>query len=386
MPCESTVAASTSLPGIDPPDIDLKGLTPEQLRALAVDMGESAYRGDQLFSWIQQQGRTSLDSMTNLPRSFRQALETAGAGVSRLQALERRDSATGMAIKFLFGTGAAGGSVAGQIESVLIIDGSRRTACLSSQVGCALDCKFCATGRMGFRRNLGAGQIVDQLLQLHAVAVERGERVTNIVMMGMGEPLLNYDEVTRALRIIRHAEGPAVGGRRITVSTAGYVPGIQRLTKDDLNVGLAISLNATTDAVRERLMPVNRKWPIAELLQSARTYFDRKGRRVTFEYVLLAGVNDSDEDAVRLADLTQDLPCKINVIPYNEPGETSAGEIEFRRPDRSRIDAFLQKLRAGTRNTVTLRESRGRDIGAACGQLYREQAQGPMVRAADVGS
>lgn len=357
-----------------PPDIDLKGLTPDQLRALAEQMGEPAYRGDQLFSWIQQKGQCELEGMTNLPLNFRQALSTAGATVGRLHLLERRDSATGMAIKFLFGLHPAGDRPAEQIESVLIVDGARRTACLSSQVGCALDCKFCATGRMGFRRNLGAGQIVDQLLQLHAVAAEGGERVTNIVMMGMGEPLLNYDEVTRALRIIRHAEGPAVGGRRITVSTAGYLPGIQRLTEDDLNVGLAISLNATTDAVRERLMPVNRKWPIADLLQAARAYFERKGRRVTFEYVLMDGVTDSDEDASRLAVLTRGLPCKINVIPYNELGDTDGqASDDFRRPPRGRIDAFLQRLRAECRHTVTLRESRGRDIGAACGQLYRQQ-------------
>jgi 23S rRNA (adenine2503-C2)-methyltransferase len=367
---------------------DLKGLLPEQLRVVATEMGEPAYRGDQLFSWIQQQNACQFTDMTNLPKKFRDGLTAAGAYVSDLQLLERQDSTTGMAAKFLFQTDA------GQIESVLIVDGDRRTACLSSQVGCALDCKFCATGRMGFKRNLGAGQIVDQLLYLHAAATARGERVTNIVMMGMGEPLLNYDEVTQALRIIRHAEGPAVGptvgGRRITVSTAGYLPGILRLTEDDLNVGLAISLNATTDAVRDRLMPVNRKWPIAELLRAAQGYYDNKGRRVTFEYVLMAGVTDSDEDATRLATLTREVPCKINVIPYNEvcgsevaSREVASGQVGhgtnvaeglvFRRPSRTRIGAFLRHLRARTEHTVTLRESRGSDIAAACGQLYRQQ-------------
>ena len=361
-------------------ETDLKGLLPEQLRALATDLGEPAYRGDQLFSWIHEQGESRMEAMSNLPKRFRLALVDAGTSVGRLKLLERRDSRTGMAVKFLFEAqsfrpGSAAQAPAGQIEAVLIVDGDRRTACLSSQVGCALDCQFCATRRMGFRRNLSAGEMVDQLLQLNAVAAEGGERVTNIVMMGMGEPLLNYDEVTQALRVIRHTDGAAIGGRRITVSTAGYLPGIRRLTEDDLNVGLAISLNATTDAVRERLMPINRKWPIADLLQAARDYFDRKGRRVTFEYVLMDGVTDSDDDAQRLAALTRDLPCKINLIPYNEPGDEGIADETptFRRPPRSRIDAFLRRLRAHTDHTVTLRESRGRDIAAACGQLYIEQ-------------
>lgn len=379
VPCASPVIAG---------ETDLKGLLPEQLRALAADMGEPAYRGDQLFGWIHQQGESRIEAMSNLPKRFRQALLDAGASVGRLQLLERRDSNTGMAVKFLFGSQAPGPGAAavaaGQIEAVLIIDGDRRTACLSSQVGCALDCQFCATGRMGFRRNLSAAEMVDQLLQLQAVAAERGERVTNIVMMGMGEPLLNYDEVTQALRIIKHSEGPAIGGRRMTVSTAGYLPGIRRLTEDDLNVGLAISLNATTDTVRERLMPINRKWPIAELLQAARDYFDHKGRRVTFEYVLMDGVTDSDEDALRLAALTRDIPCKINLIPYNEPGDGEKADEPptFRRPSRSRVQAFLRRLRTHTDHTVTLRESRGRDIAAACGQLYIQQETRPLRGAA----
>lgn len=352
------------------PGLDLKGMLPEQLRELALQMGEPAYRGDQLFSWIQGKDRTGLQEMTNLPRHFREALIAAGARVDRLQLVERRESATGMAAKFLFAC-----ADGGQIEAVLIRDGQRRTACLSSQIGCPLDCQFCATGRMGFQRNLTAAQIVDQLQQIQAAAAARGERVTNIVMMGMGEPLLNYEEVARALRLIRRAEGPAVGGRRITVSTAGFVPGIQRLAEDDLNVGLAISLNATTDEVRSQLMPINRKWPIARLLEAARLYFDLKGRRVTFEYVLMAGVTDSEGDALRLANLTRDVPCKINLIPYNELGEDldgRGGAPSFRRPERGRIDGFAQVLRSRSRHTVTLRESRGQDIDAACGQLHRE--------------
>lgn len=344
---------------------DLKGLLPEQLRRLAADLGEAPYRGDQLFSWIHGRGETRLESMSNLPLRLRRALAEAGARVSRLELIDRRDSAAGMAVKFIFGDGGGG-----QFESVLILDGRRRTLCLSSQVGCALDCRFCATGRMGFVRNLTAAQIVDQLLQVHAAAGEEG-RITNIVMMGMGEPLLNYDAVTTALRLIRRAEGPSVGGRRITVSTAGYLPGIRRLAEDDLNVGLAISLNATTDEVRERLMPINRRWPIADLLAAARHYFDRQGRRVTFEYVLLRGVTDTGADAERLARLTAEVPCKINLIPYNELSPGGPGEPVFHRPERARIRAFRSRLESLTSRTVRLRESRGRDIDAACGQLYR---------------
>ena len=347
--------------------LDLKGLLPEQLRRLAADLGEAPYRGDQLFSWIHGRGETRLESMSNLPGRLRRSLVEAGARVSRLELLERRDSAAGMAVKFIFGGG--GGA---PFESVLILDGRRRTLCLSSQVGCPLDCRFCATGRMGFVRNLTAAQIVDQLLQVHAAAADEGlGRITNIVMMGMGEPLLNYDAVTTALRLIRRAEGPSVGGRRITVSTAGHLPGIRRLAEDDLNVGLAISLNATTDEVRERLMPINRRWPIADLLAAARYYFDRQGRRVTFEYVLLRGVTDTEADAERLARLTAGVPCKINLIPYNELSPGGPGEPVFHRPGRERIRTFRRRLESLTSRTVRLRESRGRDIDAACGQLYR---------------
>ena len=223
---------------------------------------------------------------------------------------------------------------------------------------------------MGFLSNLGAGQIVDQFLQLQDFARSRGERVTHVVMMGMGEPLLNYDQVVRALRIIRSREG-GIGGRRITVSTAGYVPGIRRLADEALNVGLAISLNATDDETRTRLMPINRRFPIAELLEAARLYYQRRGRRVTFEYVLMAGVTDGDSDAVRLASLSRQLPCKVNLIPYNELSELPPGEEAFKRPSRQRVRRFAELVRANTETAVTVRESRGGDIDAACGQLYR---------------
>ena len=200
---------------------------------------------------------------------------------------------------------------------------------------------------------------------LSAYAQARNERVTNVVLMGMGEPLLNYDAVVRALQLMRLEAGLALGGRRITVSTAGYVPGIRKLAREDLNVGLAISLNATTDDVRAQLMPINRRFKIADLLEVAREFYQLRGYGVTFEYVLMDGVTDGDEDAVRLAELTRDIPCKINLIPYNELADGGP----FRRPSQRRLQAFYRRLE-GAGAEFTVRESRGRDIDAACGQLF----------------
>ncbi len=362
-------------PSVTIPLDDLKGLFPDQLRQVAVQAGEPAYRGDQLFEWLHVHLESDLERMTNLPAGFRRALLEAGAGTTQLQLVETSPSPSGKAVKFLFDLGQDGeGRSLGQVESVLIIDGDRRTACLSSQVGCALDCKFCATAQMGFVRNLSTGQIVEQAHYLQKEAHRRNERLTNIVMMGMGEPLLNYDAVIRALQLARTANGGvSIGGRKMTVSTAGHVPGILRLADEEsLNVGLAISLNATEDETRSQIMPINRKWPIAELLAAAATYFDRKGRRVTFEYVLMNGITDLDDDADRLAALTASIPCKINLIPYNELApDLQGGEVAFRRPSSARVDRFTKRLKNATTHTVTRRDSRGRDIDAACGQLYR---------------
>ena len=343
--------------------VDLKGLLPGELREFVMQMGQEAYRANQLLSWIYDKGVANLDEMTNLSRNFREELKQV-AWVSKLQEVMCRESGTGQASKFLFQLPSGE-----RIESVLIVEGKRRTACLSSQVGCALDCSFCATGRMGFVRNLSAAQIVDQLLQVDRVLQQRGERVTNVVMMGMGEPLLNYKNLVQAIHLIAMEAGPGIGGRRITVSTAGYLPGIRKLAREELNIGLAISLNATTDELRERLMPINRKYKIADLLDAAREFYELRGRRVTFEYVLMAGVTDADEDALQLAALSRELPCKINLIPYNELGP----DTSYRRPSQGRLGRFVDLLEAHTTVAVTVRESRGRDIDAACGQLYQQQ-------------
>ncbi|MEW6752442.1 MAG: 23S rRNA (adenine(2503)-C(2))-methyltransferase RlmN [Candidatus Latescibacterota bacterium] len=350
--------------------VELKGLLPEELQALVEGMGQKPYRARQLQAWLYARGVDDLATMTDLSKEFRAELGHR-ARITRLDLLAQRQSASGEAVKFLFGL-----PQGGRVESVLIVDGDRRTACLSSQVGCPLDCRFCATGRMGFVRNLRAAEIIDQVLQVGRYVRGRGERVTNVVMMGMGEPLLNYDEVVRAIRVLRLELGPGIGGRRITVSTAGYVPGIRRLAGEGLNAKLAISLNATTDAARQRLMPIGRRFRLAELLDAAREFCARVGPAVTFEYVLMDGVNDSVADAKRLAELTRPIPCKINLIPYNELGADSP----FRRPAASQLERFRALLEARSPRPVTVRESRGRDIDAACGQLYQETEDGGRRR------
>jgi 23S rRNA (adenine2503-C2)-methyltransferase len=249
---------------------------------------------------------------------------------------------------------------------VLIPDGDKLTQCISSQVGCALDCHFCATAKMGLRRNLTAGEIVDQVYRARALLdeVEPGRAITNLVYMGMGEPLHNYTEVVRSLRILRHELGASMSPRRITVSTAGLVSGIEKLGREqDLSVNLAISLNATTDAVRDEIMPINKKWNLAKLLSAVRAYPLPRRRRVTFEYVLLGGVNDTLDDAQRLSRLLRGFPCKVNLIPWNPHPQAP-----YRRPDAQVVERFQNEVkRLGL--PAYLRTPRGDDIDAACGQL-----------------
>ncbi len=255
------------------------------------------------------------------------------------------------------------------IESVLIPDEdaerNRLTLCVSSQVGCAIDCRFCATATLGFGRHLGADEIVEQIYRASALA---GRRPTNLVFMGMGEPLHNFDNLTRALALLEHPFGAGFSPRRITVSTAGLVSGIDKLAELSRDAersapNLAISLNATTDEVRDRIMPINKRWPIAALLDAARRWPLSHGRRVTFEYVLLAGVNDSDADADRLPQLLVGIPCKVNLIPWN-----GFEGPEFARPSAERIRSFQERVRAAG-VAVYIRSPRGDDIDAACGQL-----------------
>jgi 23S rRNA (adenine2503-C2)-methyltransferase len=353
---------------------DLRSLPLEAIAGLVAELGEKPYRARQLFRWLHRTGAASLEEMTDLPAGLRAAL----AERCRLTALERaqeRRSRDGT-IKWTWRT--ADGLL---VESVYMPHGgdeegepanrSRRTLCVSTQVGCAMGCTFCLTGTMGLLRNLEAGEIADQVHRANRRLVELGEGpgprpLTNLVFMGMGEPLHNLDELIPALGLLLHPEGPDFSHRHVTVSTSGLVPGIERLGRET-RVKLAISLNATTDAQRRELMPVDRKWPIAALLDACRRFPVRQGRRITFEYVLLGGVNDTDQDAARLARLVAGIPAKVNLIPYNpSPG------LPFAGPEPGRVEAF-HRILDERRVTAVVRRNRGRDISAACGQLAVEE-------------
>jgi 23S rRNA (adenine2503-C2)-methyltransferase len=349
---------------------DLRSLTPAELAARATAAGEPAYRGEQLFRWLHGRGVESLDDMTNVPPALREAVasEAPFAPLALDTVQEARDGTR--KLRFRTHDGRA-------IESVLIPDDKedrdKLTLCVSSQVGCAIDCRFCATATLGFGRNLSAGEIVEQVYRATKLAARRP---TNLVFMGMGEPLHNFDNVARALALLEHPWGAAFSPRRITVSTAGLVPGIEKLGALTPAPNLAISLNATTDEVRDRLMPINRRYPLAALLEAAHRFPLAHGRRVTFEYVLLAGVNDADADADRLPRLLRGIPTKVNLIPWNGfPGP------EFARPAAERIRAFQERVRAGGL-AVYIRTPRGDDIDAACGQLAAREPVVPAARLA----
>jgi 23S rRNA (adenine2503-C2)-methyltransferase len=356
-------------------DLDLRSLTPAELAARLKAEGAPAYRSEQIFRWLHGHGVESTDEMTNVPQEARDAL-AASVPLRPLRTdvvQEARDGTRKLRFRTIDDRA---------IESVLIPDDDqdrdKLTLCVSSQVGCAMDCGFCATATLGYGRNLTAGEIVEQVYRATRLA---GRRPTNLVFMGMGEPMHNLDNVTRALSLLQHPWGLHFSPRRITVSTVGLVPGIEKLGELSPAPNLAISLNATTDEVRDRIMPVNRKWPIAKLLEAARRFPLAHGRRVTFEYVLLAGVNDSDADADRLVRLLRGMPCKVNLIPWN-PFQGPA----FERPSAERIRTFQERLRAA-HMAVYIRTPRGDDIDAACGQLAaRPDADASTVPAARLSS
>lgn len=334
----------------------LTGLLPDEI-ARMLPPGKEAYRGMQIFRWIHERGAGSFAEMTNLSKSFREEI-AAQFTIGTLRPLEIQTSADGSTNKFLWEL--ADGN---RIESVIIRDEARVTACISSQVGCRMGCRFCRTGEMRLTRNLTGGEIADQLIRMRRVLGESGEDITNVVFMGMGEPLDNFDEVTRAITIITLDTALSFSRRKVTVSTCGVVPGILRLAAEYRKAGLAISLNATTDDLRTRLMPVNKKYPLRELLDAAREFVRMTKRRITFEYILMDGVNDTPEDARRLISIVRSVSSKVNLIAYNEFDGSP-----FRRPADARIEAFQRILIEGN-VTAILRRSKGGDILAACGQL-----------------
>lgn len=343
-----TVSVTAALP-------DLKSLSYVELEALFVSWGEKRFRADQVFRALHAQRVRDLAGVTTLSKALRARL-ASDARVGALQVTDTLRSEDG-SIKLVLDAGGAA------VETVIIpADDGRVTQCVSSQVGCKIGCTFCMTATMPLRRNLTPAEIVDQVYLARDLLEERGQRLSNLVFMGMGEPLDNLDGVARACELLTDERGQGFPARRITVSTSGVVPRMAALG-ERVAVNLAISLNATTDEVRDRIMPINRRWPISSIVEAVRSYPLERRRRVTFEYVLLAGVNDSLEDAARLVELVRGLPVKVNLIPFNPwPG------APYARPAEPTIDAFCRLL-ANADVSVTVRRSRGRDIGAACGQL-----------------
>ena len=332
------------------PRTDLKNLTLPALEQFLQGQGKERYRATQIFKWLYQHDVSSFDEMTNVSKSLRTELEQT-ACISRLEP-ETVEIGTDGTRKYLFVL-----EDGNAVESVIIPDEDRNTLCISSQAGCAMGCAFCLTGTFNLTRNLTTAEIVNQIL-----AVRRDVDVRNIVMMGMGEPLHNLENVIAALQIMGEDNGLQLSSRRVTVSTCGLVPELEKLGKA-VTVNLAVSLNATTDELRDRIMPINKAYPIATLLAALKKFPLPGRRKITIEYVMLGGLNDTPEDAKRLVRLLSDIPCKINLIPFN-PHEGA----DFVPPTRASLDAFHKYL-LDRHFTVITRDSRGSDISAACGQL-----------------
>ena len=348
-------------------NVNLLGLTLPKMEAFCLSIGEKKFRGAQLVKWIHQQGVTDFDQMTNLSKSFRDQLKSI-AEVRPPRVTFQGDSTDGTR-KWLMEVD--GGS---KIETVYIPDGDRGTLCVSSQVGCSLDCSFCSTGKQGFNKNLTAAEIIGQVFlaaKSFGLPVKDSQKrsVTNVVMMGMGEPLLNFGPVVDAMALMLEDQAYCLSKRRVTLSTSGVVPNLNELAKVT-DVALAVSLHAPNDALRNELVPINRKYPIAVLFDSIRNYLDglSDNRSVTFEYTMLKGVNDSDALAHELSALAKTIRCKINLIPFNPfPG------TDYEVSSRNRIYAF-QRILLADGHIVTVRKTRGDDIDAACGQLAGQVA------------
>jgi len=334
----------------------LLGHTRDELRSLAVEWGLPAYRGSQLYHALYAERRFDFAAMTNLPRALRERLQRDAA--VGLPHVEKRFASSDGTVRYLLRL-----DDGKTVETVWMPEDDRHTLCLSTQAGCAVMCRFCATGLLGLLRNLTAAEIVGQVLLALEDNRDHLRPATNIVLMGQGEPLLNYDATLRALRLMADSEGMNIPWRRITLSTSGIIPGIRRLAAEPERPKLAISLNATTEDERRRLMPVTRKYHLAELVEACRRYPLRSWERLTFEYVLLGGENDSPQDAARLISLLAGLRAKVNLIPWNP-----TPSLPFSAPETERVEEFQQTLRSAGL-LAFVRKPRGQDIYAACGQL-----------------
>jgi 23S rRNA (adenine2503-C2)-methyltransferase len=348
--------------------LDIKSQTKEELEAQFKDWGEPAYRVAQILEWLYVHRVTSWDAMSNIPKALREKLR----GHYSLQTLEvvRKQGSRDTTQKFLWRLGDHS-----LIETVLIPANpalygevsDRHTLCVSTQVGCAYGCKFCASGLEGWKRNLGAEEIVEQVLaveRLNSPPSKIGPRyIDNLVIMGMGEPLANYDKLLKALKILNAPWGGGIGARKMTISTSGLAPQIRKLADEPLQFRLALSLHGATDETRNKIMPVNHKYPLKELTAACEYYQQKRGRMITFEYILIAGVNDGLEQVAPLARLAHKLNAKVNLIPYNK-----VEDLPWERPSEAAQEKFLAALEK-QKVTATLRREKGHDIDAACGQL-----------------
>jgi len=335
--------------------VDLKNLSPPELNEFLKSFGKERYRSTQILRWLYQKGVQSFDEMTNLSKAFRQELSR----VSLISALHpvRMEQADDGTKKYLFEL-----EDGNRIECVLLTDKTRLTLCLSTQVGCAFGCRFCLTGKMGWKRDLKISEILNQILVVRKLLPEK-RAITNIVLMGMGEPLANYDNSLKAIALMTHPDAFKFSSRRITLSTAGLLPQLERLSKEKISFRLAVSLNATEEDARSYLMPVNRVYPLHRVLALCRRFPLKPRTRITFEYVMVEGVNDSPRDAKRLLRLLSDIPSKVNLIPLNE-----APEIPLKKPSEEKVKEFQKILMQGGL-TAIVRASKGGEILAACGQL-----------------
>ncbi len=342
-----------SLAPMRPDKKDIKNFTLEEFKKELEKISEPSYRAEQVFSWIYKKGTVDFSAMNNLPKAFKDKLsQSYYIGVIKpLKQLKSIDKTE----KILFEL-----DDAGKIETVLICAEKRKTLCVSTQVGCKYACSFCASGMKGFKRNLTVSEILSQILFAEH---NLKHKITNFVFMGMGEPLDNYENVTGAIKIMNSPKAMAIAARRITVSTSGIIPGIEKFKSLGLQVNLSLSLHAADSKLRDRLMPVNKKYPLEKLLKACEDYIAGGGRMITLEYILIKDVNDSLKDADELAAAAKRLKAKVNIIPYSD-----VSNPEFKTPLRKDIEVFKKRLLEKGIN-ITVRESKGKDIMAACGQL-----------------
>ncbi len=339
--------------------IDLKNLSLQEMSGFLVSFGKERYRTSQILRWLYKEAVSSFEEMTNLSKRFRQDLGEVSV-ISNLHPLQVEEAKDGTK-KFLFQL--ADGN---HIESVLIPDKARLTLCISTQAGCAMRCRFCLTGKMGLKRNLVSSEILNQILAVKRI-LPRQKSITNIVLMGMGEPLANYDNTMKAIRLMTHPDAFKFSSRRVTLSTVGLLPELKRLANEKISFRLAISLNASDDETRSHLMPINDRYPMESVLEACRNFPLRPRTRITFEYVLVEGVNDSSQDANQLLKILRGIPSKVNLIPLNE-----APAIPFKRPSEEKVRRFQEILMEGGVAAI-VRSSKGGEISAACGQLQGKE-------------